>query len=115
MAGLTTLVEPAIAAASTFAVGVVAITSDLPIEPKEVGLLTIVVGIGAWIVKSIDKTTEAVKLLTAAQAQSNTHAALLTTQIEEARNDGEDARAAIIATLNDLPGRVALAIKVHPA
>jgi hypothetical protein len=115
MAGITTLVEPAIAAASTFAVGVVAITSDLPIEPKEVGLLTIVVGIGAWIVKSIDKTTDAVKLLTASQAESNKATALLSREIEEARRDGEETRAVILANLHDMPSRVAVELKGRPA
>ena len=105
------ILEPLVTATTTFVAGALAIANDLPIEPKEVGLLTIVVGIGAWIVKSIDKTTDAVKLLTAAQAQSNTNTALLTSEIEEARRDGEDARAAILAGIHEIPSRVALAIK----
>ena len=105
------LFEPIVSAATTFAAGVFAIAGDLPIEPKEVGLLTIVVGIGTWIVKSIDKTTDAVKLLTEAQAKSNTRTELLAKEIEEARRDGEEARAVILANLHEMPARVAMALK----
>jgi hypothetical protein len=106
--------EPLVTSVATFAAGVAAIANDLPIEPKEVGLLTIVVGIGAWIVKSIDKTTDAVRLMTAAQADTNTKTALLSAEIEESRRDNEQMRAAIVGNLNDLPARIAAALKATP-
>lgn len=107
------ILEPIITTAATFAAGVVAIASDIPIEPKEVGLLTIVVGIGAWIVKSIDKTTDAVKAMTAALAETNTKTALLAVEVEESRRDNDRTREAIISNLEGMPARIANAMKAN--
>lgn len=110
MSSLHTLVEPIVGVTATLFAGVLASAGDL-IEPKEVGLLTIVVGIGAWIVRSIDKTTDAVKLLTTSQAEANKETALLRQAIDESRRDHEHMGQSIIAGIREIPNHVASLIR----
>lgn len=116
------LIDGLTASAAAASAGILAIAQDLPVTPGEVGVGTAAIGFGIWLAKlaergigrltdGIDKTTAAIAVNTAAQAEVAKQLALLMHETAESRRDGEQNGRQILAALADLPDRVADELK----
>lgn len=105
------LLDGLIAAGSTAAVGVAAIAQDVPLAPKDVGVLALVAAIGAWLVRTVDKwgdkTTTAIEKNSQAQADVSKAMALMMAETAESRKDVAEQRHQILAAIESMPSRVA--------
>ena len=111
------ILDGLIAAGTTAAAGVVAIAQDIPIAPKDVGVLAMVAAIGAWLVRTVDKwgdkTTTAIEKNSVAQAEVSKAMALLMAETAESRKDVSEQRHQIISIIESMPTRVADHCKMH--
>jgi hypothetical protein len=115
MASIHPLIDSAIAGGATVLAGAAAIAQDVPIAPKDVGLLALVAAIGGWLVKTVDKwgdrTTQAIEANSKAQGEVATKMALLMQETAEARRNEQERGRQILEAFEDLPQRLALEVK----